>query len=196
MNPLSRDRCRQLARLHLECLPDSAVSRLGLRYAEAFYRYVGRSPHEAVFVEVASDDVAGACVVSLRPKNLRWRLLFRTPLLFRLALNVLGTMRVRHEGRRGETPVQGPDPLHASTPELILIFTAPRLRSAGIGTRLLGQCERFLEDRGYSKLGVRTVADPGNRALAFYARSGFAECGRSADRGREFQVLMKTFAGR
>jgi len=196
MNPLSRVRCRQVARLHLECLPDSTVSRLGLAYAEAFYRYLGRSPHEAVFTEVADDEVAGACVVSLRPKNLRWRLLFRTPLLFRLALSVLGTRRVRHAGRRGETTVHGPDPLNASTPELILIFTAPRLRSAGIGTRLLGQCERFLEERGYAQYGVRTVAAPDNRARHFYAKNGFTDCGRAVDYGRMFQVFVKGLARR
>lgn len=92
--------------------------------------------------------------------------------------------------------MHGPDPLNASTPELILIFTAPRLRSAGIGTRLLGQCERFLEERGYAQYGVRTVAAPDNRARHFYAKNGFTDCGRAVDYGRMFQVFVKGLARR
>jgi len=195
MDQLSGKDCSRLAALHCECLQDSLVSELGLSYAKAFYRYVSRSPEEKVFVLREDGEVASGCVLSLRPKTLRQRLLLHTPLLLYAAPWFL-----RQFSKRNPKPVAEPksepvgDPVPDRKPEVILIFTAQASRNRGTGAALLAQCEQFLLARGDPEYFVRTVDQESNRALKFYSRNGFVAVGQSFAHGRTFRVLKKTIA--
>jgi ribosomal protein S18 acetylase RimI-like enzyme len=192
--PLTPTDCSQLAALHAESLPDSLVVRLGRRYTEAFYRYLGRSDTEQVFLARDGQRVIGACVLSLSPETLTRRLVVHTPLLPfavlalfrpRLFWSLLGSSR---GASHGEAAL--PDDL----PEVLLIFTSPTIRSRGLGAKLLAACEQFLAGRGHGRYLVRTVDDAANAALRFYARNGFVPLGRSFQHGRWFQVFQKPIA--
>lgn len=47
---LSGTQNQAVAKLHVECLPHTAVSHLGERYAARFYDYVALSPTEHAFI--------------------------------------------------------------------------------------------------------------------------------------------------
>src|SRR3974390_2317070 len=82
MEQLTATDCSRLASLHLEALPDSLISELGLRFAASFYRYASRSPVDKVFVaRNARGEVSGGCLRSLRRATLHRRLILHTPLL-------------------------------------------------------------------------------------------------------------------
>ena len=191
MTELTSHDCACLANLHRQALPDSTISELPAAYARSFYRYLGTSKDERVFVaRNAEGKVVGGCVLSLRRATLHKRLVFRTPLLL-----YVGPWLLRKVWKRRPTQTKtlatAPDPLPTDMPELILIFTAAEERSRGIGLSLLRQCEEFLKSRGIREYAARTLEDPANRALHFYARNGFVACGSSTDHGRRFRVFRK-----
>ncbi len=192
VDPLSSADRSRLAALHCECLPDSLVSELGRGYAEAFYRYVSRSPEEWVFVLREGERIISGCVLSLSPKTLRRRLLLHTPLLLYAvpwALGRLGRKQAKvHSGPSAQT---GQDPVPSHLPELILVFTSPECRSRGAGAALIAQCERSLAAQGYSEYLVRTVDDESNRALKFYIRHGFVPFAQSVAHGHTFRIFRK-----
>jgi GNAT superfamily N-acetyltransferase len=195
MEPLTPTDWADLAALHRECLPDSLVSRLGHRYAEAFYRYASRSADERIFVKRDAGRIIGACVVSLRPETLTRRLAFGTPLLWSAFLGVLrpsvaGSLVMSLRPATIEAPVDLPH----SLPKILLIFTSARVRSRGAGSALLADCERCLAARGHGRYLVQTIDDEANAALRFYARNGFVERGRCVEQGRRFRILMKEIA--
>ena len=192
MNTLTSTDCLQLTEVHLECLPDSLVSRLGRRYTRAFYRYINLSHNEHVFVERDAERIVSGCVLSLDPGTLMRRLAFGSPLMWFAVLGVLRPSILRllvGSLGRGE-PASQYRVLHSS-PEVILMFTAQRARDRGAGSLLLGECERFLTARGYGQYLVRTVDDESNAALRFYAKNGFIECGRCVQYGQPFRILRK-----
>jgi ribosomal protein S18 acetylase RimI-like enzyme len=190
MSELTITDCAQLAALHCEALPDSIVSELGARYARSFYRYLGSSAAERVFVTRDQGEVISGCVLSLRPKTLRRRLLLHTPLaLHAVPWFLRNLLNRRHAG--ASKSAAAPDPVPAHIPELLLIFTAAHARSRGAGAALLEQCEAFLRSRGIGEYAVRTVDEPANRALQFYAKHGFTACGQAYGQGRVFRVFRK-----
>jgi len=191
MGPLARFDCSQLAALHRECLSDSLVSCLGAAYARAFYRYMSRSPHEQVFIKRDAGQIVSACVLSLSPQTLTRRLAIHTPLLWFVAMGVF-----RRSVRRalvGSLPRRSAAPEKAprSMPEVILIFTMPRVRGRRFGAALLTECDQFLSAQGHGRYLVRTIDDQANAALQFYAENAFVECGRCTERGRPFRLLSR-----
>jgi ribosomal protein S18 acetylase RimI-like enzyme len=195
--PVSSSDCEQLAALHLEALPDSLVSELGLGYAKSFYRYLSRSRDERVFVvRSESGRVISGCVLSLRPRTLRRRLFLHTPLVLHAGLWLLRRCfekkPVGADVRRQVATT--PDPVPDHMPELILIFTEASSRCRGAGATLLSQCEAFLREAKIPEYVVRTVDDLTNRALRFYSKNGFVPFGQSVDRRRTFQVFRKNVA--
>ncbi|MCX7012515.1 MAG: GNAT family N-acetyltransferase [Candidatus Sumerlaeota bacterium] len=192
MGFLSPQECAELASLHGRCLPDSQVSRLGPAYARAFYRYVSRSPHEFVGVCREEGRVAGGCVLSLEPETLVRRLAWHTPLLPWALLRASPLEEIRNWlNRRPRGQGSRDDAFPAGTPELLLIYTDPPLRGRGLGAALLARCEKFAAAHGRRRYGARTEDSPDNAALRFYAKHGFAPCGKSFRHGHAFQLFIK-----
>jgi ribosomal protein S18 acetylase RimI-like enzyme len=188
-----------LARMHVESLPESMVSRVGERYARAFYRYLARSPEELVLLdrEETTGDLRGACIVSLAPDTLSRRLLYRTPLPLHAALAVrrlpLGAMLAGAGAKVTGGRTRSPEPL---CPEILLIFTVPAARSQGLGARLLERCEALLAARGVDQLRVRTRDDPANRALGFYERASFTRVASLSTHGKQLVLFRKAISPR
>lgn len=189
---LSRRDIAILGRLHVETLPDSTVSIVGLRYAEAFYRYLCRSRHEVVFLERGNDgtSVAGACIVSLQPETLSRRLLMATPLLpFAMAAAPRLVANTMH-GKLKAVPSTSPT-VQPAGPEIILIFTLAELRSRGCGSRLLARSEAWLVSHNYRRLFVKTRDDAANRAIGFYLNSGFSRIESVVNKGKALILFDK-----
>jgi len=193
---LDRSDSNRLARLHVDSLPESLVSRLGVSYAKRFYRYLAGSKDEFVLVGRDGSEIASACVVSLDPASLNRRLVWHTGLPLWAALRFwrfpwlhLGSSAANgHEttsANRGQSDL-------AHLPELILIFTDANARGRGWGSELLARCEVQLSERGIFDYTLKTLDDPANRAIAFYGRHGFAEFERVRKMGKAFRVFRKT----
>ena len=174
---------KRLARLQVEVLPDSAISKLGQRYVRSFYRYAQRSPLELVLVErnEAGVIVAG-CVVSLDVSSLERRLALHTRLLFEAGLRPVWLWStIRNLG--------GPGVPHSV--ELIYLFTDAKARGRGSATRLMVEAEAELRHRKIPEYAVRTFEDPGNPALAYYLGRGLKLSGTLQAHGSSFCVLTK-----
>lgn len=182
---------RRLAALHLRCLPDSLVSRMGERYAGSFYRYVARSGREHLLVEREAGEIVGACVISSDPDSLNRRLIVGSGLVAAALTRVhrlpLGAI-VRESLASDARPA---DPRPAGWPELILIFTDPAGRGRGVGTRLMSRSEELVGQHGHRGFWLKTLDDPANRALDFYRGRGMSPSGRLSVHGRPFQVWVK-----
>ena len=186
---------RNLATLHRECLPDSAVAELGERYAERFHRYIGGSSKEHMFLHRDSRGaIDAACVVSLDPRGLNRRLWVHTPLFARLLGNITPWRRRSLSSALSPFPrahrfenVRGVS-LPFDAPEIILIFVKVGQRRCGLGRALLDRSRAWLRAGGYRRCFARTLDGPHNRAADFYRATGFEYRGRSLRRG--FQVWM------
>lgn len=191
---LGRRDVEQLARAHVEALPESLVSRVGGRYPQAFYRYLAGSADELILIDrvAPGGELRAACVVSLAPATLSRRLLSRTPLVVhallavrRLPLRALLVTSRAGAGSPGEAPPPSPGP------EILLLFAVPQSRGQGVGARLLERCEALLVERGFEGLWVKTRDDPGNRAIDFYRREGFAPAGSVSRHGKRLVRFHK-----
>ncbi|MEO8177417.1 MAG: GNAT family N-acetyltransferase [Deltaproteobacteria bacterium] len=178
----------RLARMHIAALPESLVSLLGEQYARAFYRYCAATSEELLFVERERGELSGACLVSLAPETLSRRLLTRTPLL------LFAPLAIRRLPLRAMVlgAAQPAAPQQPRGPEILLIFTAPELRSQGLGARLLGRCEQLLLSRGLHTLLVKTRDDTANRALQFYERAQFKPIAVRSKYGKRLLLLEKS----
>lgn len=188
---LSERDLEQLARMHVESLPDSLVSELGTSYARAFYGYVAVSSKELLLLERdPGENIAGACVVSLEPESLNRRLLLKTPLLYHLVPKIPRFATLLFRSLLGTQRGDGHAPL--SAPELILIFTSGSARGKGLGTKLIRQAEARLRTVGIRSYLVRTAADPANRALGFYRGLGFEPLCIVSRHGQAFQMFTRS----
>jgi GNAT superfamily N-acetyltransferase len=179
IGPAKPDSAAALARLQCAILPDSRMSLLGEEYVEACYRYFLRSPQEFVLAAGSQGRIVGGAFVSLAPHSLSRRLLLHTPLLPALARRPFGPA-----ARRMVSDVLRPDPVPSAIrelPEMVAIFVESSQRGAGIGEAICRAAEEELARRKAIAYVVRTENHPGNRALAFYHRLGFAEAAAGPD---------------
>ncbi|SMD15924.1 GNAT family N-acetyltransferase [Rhizobium sp. RU36D] len=174
-----------VARLHVEVLPGSRISRLGLPFARSFYAFAARSNLEHVLALSEDGEVRGAALLSLSPKTLTRRSALRTTLawaLLRHPSNLLAALA----GGEGETPDI------ADLPEIVAIFVAAGRQSAGEGTLLLRHAEKLLREAGFPAYLVRTENRVDNRAISFYERNGFRVVGASGAKPAPFLYMKKS----
>jgi GNAT superfamily N-acetyltransferase len=168
-----------LARMHCEGRPESLVSRIGARYARAFYRYMASSEYELVLLHREQGEIAAACIVSLEPETMSRRLVLHTPLalhaplaLFRLPIGAM-LARTRSDQPRGA--------------EILLVFTVASARSRGLGSQLIDRCQKAARSHGISRLLVKTP----DRATDFFQRAGFKPVGRVEKFGKALLLLTR-----
>ena len=183
---LDEQTIRGVAELQAAVLPTSLISRLGTGFVREFYRFANRSPKEIVLWRSDDSGVVGVCVVSLDPGSLTRRLLFQTSLAFRLLRLPIRTLL------RQLMPASNAADKIGDMPELILLFTRAEKRSQGIGSQLVMECESQLARRGVRKYYVKTFDAEGDRAVAFYLREGFEDCGAHVVFNERFRFLSRT----
>jgi GNAT superfamily N-acetyltransferase len=178
-----------LARMHIEALPESLVSLLGVAYARTFYRYVIASNEERLLTCRDEGQLVGACLLSLAPESLPRRLLTATPFLL-YAPRAWRRLPVRAllKGGDAERPT-------APGPEILLIFTVDNARGQGIGGKLLAQGEALAKKCGHARMRVKTRDDRRNRAIGFYQRSGYGSRGTIEKFGKKLVVFEKELHG-
>jgi GNAT superfamily N-acetyltransferase len=183
-----------LAQLHMSSLTDSIVGALGRDYVMSFYRYVTRSDKEITVVERNhAGTIIAATVVSLQPPTLNRRLLLHTSLLSSFLKQAPRMLSLLWHGRRpvGGACASDATAVPSDVPEMILIFAAAAARGHGVGSALVQQVEQRLQQASVVQYQVRTVADPGNRALAFYRNRNFQPAGTSFKHGKCYQVFTR-----
>ncbi|MGE0709419.1 MAG: GNAT family N-acetyltransferase [Planctomycetota bacterium] len=182
----------RLGALHVESIPGSLPALLGAGYAARLYRFFVDSPRELLLCERVGGRVEGACVVSLDPDTSFARITRATlPWLAASALARLPRSGLRRylRGWLVERLRGGSADLPA--PAIIYVFTSAPLRGSGLGARLLAQVEEALRARGLREVHVKTLAEPTNRAIAFYERQGYQRAGTVQEGGQEFVVLRR-----
>jgi GNAT superfamily N-acetyltransferase len=185
---LRPDELALLARMHVEALPESLVSRLGERYVRAFYRYLAHSREELILVERRGEALTAACIVSLAPETLPGRLVYRTPLPLAA---VRAFWRLPWRGLLGGRRARRPHLVQPPGPEILLIFTLPEARGQGVGQKLLARCEALLAARGATRLLVKTRDDAANRAVPFYERAAFTRIASVHKLGKQLVLFEK-----
>lgn len=186
--------CAQLADLHRDSLPSSALSALGGVFLRSFYRYAAASSDEQVIAARFDGETVAGALITHRPATLNRRLLFHTPLAFSV-LTHLHAKPVReaifsHPQYTWDTraPIQTEPP----TPELLALFSHANQRGKGVGSALIAEIDRQLSAAGAPHYFVRTFAEQDNPARRFYIREGFAPVGHIQAHGMRFSLLMKT----
>ena len=196
---------RELAALHVRCLPTSLPALLGESYTRHLYRYIARSPHEGLALCSPDGAIVGAAIVTFAIASLPSRLLWHTPLLLfvpnprllgRLvkALLLWLTHRLSLNGRM-DTEIK-----HGRTadlgPELVWFFVTAAQRGTGVGSALLVELEANLVVKGQTRYCAFTIEDESESAVQFYLRHGFARVGYLMKRGTSYLVLQKQIAGK
>lgn len=181
------------AALHVESIDDSLPALLGCSLARRMYRYLESSESELVFVERIDDQAEAFCTVSFEPESLQGRIARATlpDLLWRAAWAVFESARFRvmlwNIARDALTRAEDT----AKAPEITFIFTNTQFRGKRLGARLIERVDAELWDRGIDFYFVKTLDDPSNRAIRFYAENGFVSLGSRTKGGRRFVEFQK-----
>jgi ribosomal protein S18 acetylase RimI-like enzyme len=178
-SPITAADLARLARLQVELLPGSRLSRLRVPAARAFWRFAERSSLEDIVVARRGGEIAGAGLVTLSSATLSRRLLRSRFVLHALARLPLALSMLRSDS----TPADGC--------ELVMLFTDRRWQGQGIGRRMIADIEARLRDFGVRQYVVRSEDAPGNRAVAFYLGCGFVREGRFVVSGTPFLRLTR-----
>ena len=164
-----------LARMHMACHPEAAITALGIEFVTDFYAFVADSQSENLFLHRDEGKIVGGCLLSLAPQTISSRFRKNTPLrtwlpktvaklspsaFIRFALQeIMGMIR--------------PRAAVANEPEVIYIFDDPDTRRVGFGRHLLAACESFMAGVGISSYVVRTWDDSEHPTVLFFVRNGF-----------------------
>ena len=186
----SHDELQQLVRLHRDSLPSSLLSDFGPDVIKAYYEFLIESPTEHLALAKAN-GVIGAATVSFEPATLMKRVFQKKIRSLRFNLAVLASPFALCKAVMG---LFEPDHIPASLqsmPEVVQLFTDGAQRRRGVGSELLAQIETMLRGRGLSAYYVKTVDDPSNTALEFYAKKGFERVDRQAISGMPLVFLKK-----
>ena len=87
----------QLCNLHAANLPGSLVTNLGPSALKAYYRFVGGSDPETLFIARTGSKIVGACVLSSQPDTVTRRFVCAKPveILPRLAISAATSSTTR-----------------------------------------------------------------------------------------------------
>ena len=183
----------RLGALHVECIDDSLPALLGPRFAARLYAYLIRSQSEHVLCERVDGAIESAVVVSEAPGSLQARIARATLRhLLPAALAALFTSVAFWRflaGTFGHAAREQVEPGRA--PEITYVFTNPQLQGRQLGKRLIERVDALLRSKGVDVYYVKTLDEPGNRAIAFYEREGFERIGTREEAGRRFVEFHK-----
>jgi ribosomal protein S18 acetylase RimI-like enzyme len=177
---------RGMARCHRACFPDQFISRMGLRFAAAFYGAYLRHLEGIAFVAVDADSGEVAGVVAggnpdIRAELLHWaRRRFPFPLRWRALFDhvvrarVLGT--VANKLGMGEDSVDRestdwPAP-SGRWAKLQVICVHAGCRGGGAAAQLMECFRQACRQAGYPTMDLSVYTD-NTRAVAFYRKSGW-----------------------
>jgi len=193
---LSNVDVERIAALHVESIDDSLPTLLGEGFARALYRYLEGSEHELVFVERVEGRVESVCVVSFEPGSLQGRILRSTlPLLaWNAAIAVFTRSAFRAMLWHRALDAFGADEHEGRAPEITYVFTSRDARGKRLGGRIVERVDAELAARGFQRYFVKTIDDPANRAVRFYAENGFEVLGPRVEGGRTFVEFSKSLA--
>ena len=193
---LSEGDLERVADLHVASIDDSLPSLLGRSFAARFYRVVAGSKFEWLFIERLHGRIESVCLLSLEPESIYGRILRSTlPWLVFHALVAVVTKPDFRAFLRFYVADRVSRGRSQHGPEITYVFSSTESRGQGMGRRLIERVEAWLVGRGVGAYHVKTLDEPGNRALSFYDHAGFSRLGRRWEGGRAFIAFRKTLGG-
>jgi GNAT superfamily N-acetyltransferase len=182
----------RLAQLHRLTIPGALVARLGLKYAQAFYHFIGTSNKEILCVCRGEErTILAASVITLDSMGFDRRLVMGTSLLLWAVVRPW-RLPLRHlvwDLVSGRASLAN----RRNCAELLFLFVDPLYQGRGFGSRLIEVGETALKDQTINYYRVRTEDIPSNRALQFYERRGFHSIGTVKRYGIKFRLFEKHF---
>jgi GNAT superfamily N-acetyltransferase len=170
---LTSRQCLDLARLHRKSLPHSALSGVSDAFIGSYYSFVVQSAHETLFCTVQS-SVVGALVLSAKPHTLMRRFvlwyLLRGKWITRPLDLCRAVLRGVHDMLNPAVPLSELDGLS----EIVQLYVDIDQRQKGLGMKLLQAAEIHLKKIFATAYFLKTENSPGNSAIVFYERAGFA----------------------
>lgn len=181
----------QVARIHLEAFPDSALTRLGADSVKRYYHWQLTGPHRCVALAACDGDriygfafagqFSGALGGFLQ-RN-KWILLSRTAFrpwlvfnpIFRdrihMALRSLSGRISRRRRGRAKAAAVGRAP---SVPSfgILSIAVSPSSKRRGAGSMLMARCEEYAREWNLKRMHL-SVATDNLEAIRFYERIGW-----------------------
>lgn len=175
----------QIAKAHIQCLPESLLSDIGVRFVKAFYRAACQSDQEHLIARFENDVLAGVAFVSLNADSLTSRLM--TP---RMYISLAFSMLIPSIASRVVKTFMASSE-DSNVPELVFFFSTPEFRGKGIGKRLLCDVVEALQERSLDTYAIKTLDSPDNQAIEFYSRNGFERQKSFSHAGHQY-VYMTT----
>lgn len=174
----------ELALLHIDSLPDSLLSVIGVGFLEDFYQAALQSKHEDVFVRMVDGHVVACGLFSAEPYSMSKRLIKG-----RMFLAIIGRFWDLSFVYRLMSVVFAKNAASEVKPELVFFYTASTYRGAGFGREILKDIHAVMSARSIPSYLVKTLSDSGNAAIDFYLRNGFKKSNCINYAGHEYQLL-------
>ena len=182
VTPIGPDLVAEVARVHRDAFPGSALSALGPEAVRRYYRWQFADRHDAVVLGAFDDGrMVGFCVAGVFRGALsgfvrtnRWFLaravLARPWLATRASALVRGGRALRTPFR----PPGSPASPAAGAPSfgVLAVAVEPAYRRRGVGQALLDAAEAAAEAAGFDRMHL-TVAATNEEAIRFYTACGW-----------------------
>lgn len=191
IRPLTVGDLPEVARVHIQAFPESALTKLGREAVRRYYEWLITGPHEALNIGAYDqDNLLGFCfggvfrgaMGGFLEKN-RVFLVYRVVSHPWLLVNPLFRERARFAvsrlykrflpGRRREAPKStAAKPKQPSSFGILSIAVAPQYQGSGVAQLLMEYSERIAIERGFVRMGL-TVHPSNKRAVRFYEKMGW-----------------------
>jgi ribosomal protein S18 acetylase RimI-like enzyme len=168
---------KQIAQLHYSTINTGSLTRLGIGFLSALYKYLIKN--EIVLVAVEENLVRGFVSCSLNADIVIWRFLLNPLCVLRFVIALISrpsmlissieTFLIPVKHRSGEK-IRGVKQLPKV--ELLSISVDPNYQKDGIGTKLLAELEKRLHENEIKQFKVVAGSKLTN-ANYFYRKSGF-----------------------
>lgn len=192
---LSQSDFEQLAELHIANLGNSILSRMGTGIVARYYRFIGKSADNFLFVEENNGEVSGAAVLSIDSHKVMRQFVRHNFIAFALAALracLTSPSFIQVLLRQSSPGASGAGPVAPGQAEIVQIFVAQKHRNLKIGKKLLDRVNDFLFARNIAKFIIRTRAGNNDAALGFYRKNNFAEIGRAKWKDDDFVFMEKS----
>ena len=193
-NRFTKSELERITALHIMCQEEAIINFLGPKFVSAFYNFADQSQSEYVFVSRKNQTIVGVCIMSLDMHNLVAKMRSQIPLTiiikgllswkFLMKVTNIFFYKIKNSKYKNGRQI--------NLPEVLYIFTDPKVQGEGIGTALLATCEACLKTMGIKDYVVKTWTSEAHPAVKFYKKNGFVEDKKVINNGKVLQFMKKT----
>jgi len=191
LNKVSKAELAEVAKLHVNSLPNDLLPQLGIKYLNHFYSFINKSPHDGLLVGAIDGKIVGSVSYTLRSASFLKRSVINTLSSFsrHFVTRYFNSKKLRIASLNIILSLLSTNKIDLS-PELAFIFTDSKFRSMGIGSKLINNLEIVLRKKGLNKYFVKTINSKGNQAIDFYEKNKFTCIGEKSI-GKTFYLIFE-----